>query len=43
MRGKVFQQHFEEGGNLENFGATKKKECFEAELELDLKQSQEKH
>ena len=40
---KVFQQHFEEGGNLEDFDATKKKERFEAELKLGLKQSQEKH
>ncbi len=31
--GKVFQQHFENGGTLENFDPEKAKETFEAKLE----------
>ena len=31
--GKVFQQHFEEGGTLENFDPKTAKKTFEAELE----------
>jgi len=40
--GKVFQQHFEEGGTLEDFNADQKKENFEAELKAGLKVSQSK-
>ncbi len=40
--GKVFQQHFEEGGTLEDFNADQKKENFEAELKAGLKVSQGK-
>lgn len=35
--GKVFQQHFENGGNLENFDPAKAKQAFE----LKLKEGQE--
>ena len=38
--GKVFQQHFEEGGTLEDFDADQKKEEFEIELKAGLKLSQ---
>lgn len=31
--GKVFQQHFEEGGTLENFNPQQARQQFEAELE----------
>lgn len=39
--GKVFQQHFEEGGTLKNFDANQNKKMYEAELKarLDLLQS----
>ena len=40
--GKVFQQHFEEGGTLEDFNADQEKENFEAELKAGLKRSQAK-
>lgn len=40
--GKVFQQHFEEGGTLEDFDVDQKKEDFEAELKTGLKLSQVK-
>lgn len=40
--GKVFQQHFEDGGTLENFDADQKKENFETELKAGLKLSQVK-
>jgi uncharacterized protein (DUF697 family) len=40
--GKVFQQHFEEGGTLEDFNVDQKKEDFEAELKVGLKRSQVK-
>lgn len=40
--GKVFQQHFEAGGTLEDFNANQKKESFEAELKAGLKLSQVK-
>ncbi len=40
--GKVFQQHFEEGGTLEDFDADQKKEEFEIELKAGLKLSQVK-
>jgi uncharacterized protein (DUF697 family) len=40
--GKVFQQHFEGGGTLEDFNAEQKKEKFETELKAGLKRSQDK-
>jgi len=40
--GKVFKQHFEEGGTLEGFDADQKKEDFETELKAGLKLSQVK-
>ncbi len=40
--GKVFQQHFENGGTLEDFNADQEKENFEAELKAGLKLSRGK-
>ena len=40
--GKIFQQHFEEGGTLEDFNAEQKKEKVETELKAGLKRSQVK-
>ena len=40
--GKVFQQHFDEGGTLEDFDADQKKADFETELKAGLKLSQVK-
>jgi uncharacterized protein (DUF697 family) len=43
--GKVFQQHFEEGGTLENFDPKVAKETFETEFKVGkkLSRSQDKH
>lgn len=40
--GKVFQNHFEKGGTLNDFDPDKEKSVFEAELKKGIKLSQEK-
>lgn len=40
--GRVFKQHFEEGGTLEDFNPDKEKETFEAELKKEVALSQDK-